>query len=254
MAEESFLLVSLEENKAKKLAEVISNESCRRILDFLGKNNKGLTESDMAKALGLPLSTVHYNMQNLLKANLVKADEYHYSPKGKEVNHYTLTNKLIIIAPTQARTDKVMATLRRFIPAFLGIIGVSAIIALLQNSVVQKGAMVTSSRMLDNTGEGIVAMTPPAADAAQKVVGGVQPLMEAAITTAENATQNISQNLSAFANSITDNVTSAASHVSAGINAVTNTPWYQSSVALWFLLGGLLVLIIHFIFELQRKN
>ena len=32
---EKFLLVSLKEDKAKQLAQVISNESCRKILDYL---------------------------------------------------------------------------------------------------------------------------------------------------------------------------------------------------------------------------
>jgi hypothetical protein len=30
---------------------------------------------------------------------MIKSDEYHYSDKGKMVNHYTLANKYILIAP-----------------------------------------------------------------------------------------------------------------------------------------------------------
>src|SRR3989344_2979504 len=97
MAKEKFVLVSLQEDKAKKLAQVISNESCRKILDYLSE--KEATESELSEKLGIPISTVHYNLAHLMDGGLVVADEFHYSPKGKEVNHYKLANKYIIIAP-----------------------------------------------------------------------------------------------------------------------------------------------------------
>ena len=98
MAKKSFLLVSLQEDKAKELAQVISNESCRKILDYLSEKEHD-TESEIAKKLQFPISTVHYNLQHLMKAGIVGVDEFHYSEKGKEVNHYKLANKYIIIAP-----------------------------------------------------------------------------------------------------------------------------------------------------------
>ena len=97
MAKQSFLLVSLQEDKAKKLAQVVTNDSCRKILDYLA--DKEATETELAEKLGLPMSTVHYNLSQLVEAGLILADEFHYSKKGKEVNHYKLANKYIIIAP-----------------------------------------------------------------------------------------------------------------------------------------------------------
>lgn len=93
-----FVLVSLQEKKAKKLAEVLSNNTCRRILDYMA-SHKDVTESELSKELKIPISTVHYNMKALMTAKLVKSDEYHYSPKGKEVSHYKLANQYVIIAP-----------------------------------------------------------------------------------------------------------------------------------------------------------
>ncbi len=98
MAKQSFLLVSLQEDKAKELAQVISNESCRKILDYLSEK-QDTTETELAKKLNFPISTVHYNLQHLMKAGIITVDEFHYSEKGKEVNHYKLANKYIIIAP-----------------------------------------------------------------------------------------------------------------------------------------------------------
>ncbi len=114
-AEKNFLLVSLEEDKAKKLAQVISNDTCRKILDFLTK--KESTETELSKELGIPISTVHYNLKQLSECGLVVAEEYHYSKKGREVNHYSLANKYIIIAPKH--TDNFPQKLRHLIPVLL---------------------------------------------------------------------------------------------------------------------------------------
>jgi len=97
MAKEKFVLVSLREDKAKQLAQVIANESCRKILDYLAE--KEATETELAEKLMIPISTVHYNLKHLIEGGLVTAEEFHYSEKGKEVNHYKLANKYIIIAP-----------------------------------------------------------------------------------------------------------------------------------------------------------
>jgi DNA-binding transcriptional ArsR family regulator len=97
MAKESFVLVSLREDKARKLAKVLNNESCRKILEHL--TSKEATETELSSRLSIPISTVHYNLKHLVDAGLVVADEFHYSPKGREVNHYKLASKYIIIAP-----------------------------------------------------------------------------------------------------------------------------------------------------------
>lgn len=127
-SEESFLLVSLEESKAKKLAQVISNDTSRKILDALAKGD--LTETQISKDLKIPISTVHYNLKALTDANLVKVEEFHYSEKGKEVNHYSLANKIIIIAPKETKGLK--AALKKFLPLTLLAIGGSLLLYLIE--------------------------------------------------------------------------------------------------------------------------
>src|SRR3989338_1552378 len=97
MANKNLLLMSLEDEKIKQIANVISNDSCRKILDFLAE--KEATESELAEKLQIPISTVHYNLQQLTKAGLVSGEEFHYSKKGREIVHYKLANKYIIISP-----------------------------------------------------------------------------------------------------------------------------------------------------------
>jgi len=97
MAKQSFLIVSLKESKAKKLAQVLTNDTSLKILDFLA--GKDATETELANRMGIPISTIHYNLKILVDAKMVKADKFHYSDKGKVVNHYSLANKYILIAP-----------------------------------------------------------------------------------------------------------------------------------------------------------
>lgn len=121
MAKESFVLVSLKEEKARKLAKVLNNGSCRKILDQL--TAKESTETELSKKLNLPISTVHYNLKHLLDSGLITADEFHYSQKGREVNHYKLANKYIIIAPKS--TFGIKEKLKSVLPVAL-LVGASA--------------------------------------------------------------------------------------------------------------------------------
>jgi len=121
MKKENFLLVSLKEEESKHLAQVISNKTSRKVLDLLAE--KSMTETEISKKLNLPMSTVHYNMQALMQAKLVTAEEYHYSEKGKEVNHYSLANKYVIIAPKDAPSN-LRERLKRILPT--AIIGAGA--------------------------------------------------------------------------------------------------------------------------------
>ncbi len=123
MAKESFVLVSLKEEKARILAKVLHNESCRKILEYL--TSKEATETEIAKKLQIPISTVHYNLKHLSEAGLVIVEEFHYSAKGKEVNHYKLANKYIIIAPKS--TFGIKEGLRRVLPVAL-LVGASAFV------------------------------------------------------------------------------------------------------------------------------
>lgn len=128
MPNESFMLISLEEEKAKRLAQVISNETCTKILNHLA-NGKDGTETEIAKLLSLPLSTVHYNLKLLLDAKLVLADEYHYSEKGREVKHFKLANRYIIIAPQEER-ETFLKKLKGLLPALGFTVALALIIRL----------------------------------------------------------------------------------------------------------------------------
>jgi DNA-binding transcriptional ArsR family regulator len=216
MAKKSFLLVSLNESKTKKLAEVISNNTCRKMLDYLAEKNDS-TESDIAKNLNIPISTVNYNMKALVEAKLVKCDEYHYSEKGKEVNHYKLANQFVIIAP-EGDKSMLREKLRSIIPTAL-IIGAAAGIIKLFSGTVQMAAQ---------AGEPMLQTAMKAAPAAAPIA------REAATYAADNAAESAPM------------LASQAPEVGGAVQqAVSNAP----EIALWFFIGAVSGVIVYLLVE-----
>ena len=222
MPQDPFLLVSLEESESKELAKVISNKTCRKILDFLSK--KDATETTIAKELKLPLSTVHYNLQHLYKANLVKVDEFHYSEKGKEVNHYSLANKLIIIAPKKTSIESFKDKLKTILPIGIIVLAVTGVIQLL--SMFKFGV----ARVMTAAPEAVQEAQVKIAEEAPVLAERTADLM---IAGAENITQ-------------------AAEPV---IETVIQTT--PQNIALWFLIGAaftIILLIIWYWFVTRKKK
>lgn len=129
MAKQSFLIVSLKGGKAKKLAQVLTNDTSLKILDYLA--NKDATETELAKELGLPISTVHYNLKILVDSKMIKSDEYHYSGKGKMVNHYAIANKYILIAPD--KEEGLKERLKSVLPISIVLIAAAGVIQLISS-------------------------------------------------------------------------------------------------------------------------
>ena len=125
MVKNNFLLVDLNEQKTKKLAETITSETSRKILNYLAEKEHD-TEANIAKELNVPISTIHYHLQKLQEAQLIIVKEFHYSAKGREVNHYQLANKYIIIAPR--KVSGLREKLKGILPVAGIVIGISGVI------------------------------------------------------------------------------------------------------------------------------
>ncbi|MFA6073057.1 MAG: helix-turn-helix domain-containing protein [Candidatus Woesearchaeota archaeon] len=143
MAEKSFVLLSLKDDKAKNLSKALSNDTCRKILDYLASKGDA-TETQISKDLSIPISTVHYNMKLLTDNDLVSMDEYHYSNKGKEVIHYKIRNRYIVISPEIEDEKSLMSKLKGMIPAVIVLIVgtfILGIIEVITRNVTSKGAL-----------------------------------------------------------------------------------------------------------------
>ncbi|MDD5191720.1 MAG: beta-propeller domain-containing protein [Candidatus Nanoarchaeia archaeon] len=98
---DKFVLFGLDDENSKSVAEVIGNKTCKKILNFLG-DVKEASEKDISDKLGMPINTVEYNLNKLVKSGLVdKAKNFFWSVKGKKIPMYKLARKHIIISPNK---------------------------------------------------------------------------------------------------------------------------------------------------------
>ena len=121
--EEKYILVSLEDEKSKKIAESISNKTARKILDYLSSKEDAGAE-EISKALKVPLPTVDYNLKNLKSAGLIETKQFIWSQKGKRVILYKVAKKLIIIAP---KFSDIKQELKNII-SLIGLAGIVSIV------------------------------------------------------------------------------------------------------------------------------
>lgn len=107
-----YIMIDLNNDDSKHLSDVLSNDTCKKILNFLSENDE-VTESDISSKLKLPLNTVNYNMKKLLASKLVdEAEHFFWSKKGKRIRVYRISNKSIVISPKQkTRMNKIMTSI-----------------------------------------------------------------------------------------------------------------------------------------------
>ncbi|MBW3015079.1 helix-turn-helix domain-containing protein [Candidatus Woesearchaeota archaeon] len=234
---DTFLLVSLQEDKAKEVAQIITNRTCRKILDFLAENEDS-TESKIAKELKLAISTVHYNLEALRKAKLVESDEFHYSIKGKEVNHYRLASKYIIIAPKS--TWGIKEKLRSILPIGLMTAGAAFVINWLSRGMYKVSSATKSFGFAGQLSE-TMSVAPQVAESVATVTkttvdsGALEVLPNAADLMYENITQ------------IPENITKI-------VQTITVEPSAWQNPALWFVLGAIFVAVIYTLFYLIKRR
>ncbi len=97
MVENTDISISIDDHRIKDIAEAITNKTCKKILNYLTKNEK--TISEISVELNIPINTVEYNIKKLLNSGLIEKKSFWWSVKGKKMPTYTVSNKRIIISP-----------------------------------------------------------------------------------------------------------------------------------------------------------
>lgn len=142
--EKKYILISMEDDRAKNLSGVLGNKTCKRIVDFLAEKNQA-SEKDIADELNLPINTVEYNLKKLLSAELIeKAKNFFWSKKGKKIPMYRLSNKSIIISPGSSRVSSK-------IKSILPIVLISGVGAVLVQKIFAVKQVVESNTLLQGT-------------------------------------------------------------------------------------------------------
>jgi len=167
MVDEKFMLISMEDDRAKKLAEVLGNKSCKKIIDYLADNEEASVK-DISDALGIPINTAEYNVKKLLGAELVqKRKNFFWSKKGKKIVMYELSNKSIIIAPKGSNISKLKALL----PAFM-IVGVGTFVSYVWGALKSGGQDIArgTEEIFYAAGDALIEAAPKAVDYTQELI------------------------------------------------------------------------------------
>ncbi|MFA5992597.1 MAG: winged helix-turn-helix domain-containing protein [Candidatus Pacearchaeota archaeon] len=132
MSNKKYIMVSLDDEKLGVLAEVLSNKTAKKIIEFLA--DREASESEISQDLKLPANTVNYNVKKLLEAGLIeKSGNYLWSLRGKKIIKYRVAKKSIIISPKSSNVIKVVSTVL--------ITGIAAVLVkVFGEGFIQKGA------------------------------------------------------------------------------------------------------------------
>ena len=91
------LMIDMDDPRAGKIAEVISNKTAKQILSLVAEGEMGV--GDIARELNIPINTAMYNVEKLVSAGLIEKSSWIWSMKGKKMDKYKISNKKIIISP-----------------------------------------------------------------------------------------------------------------------------------------------------------
>ena len=164
-----YIELDLNDPRAGLVAEVIANDSCKKIIGLLAERE--MSESDISKELNIPMNTAGYNVKKLVDAGLIeKTKGFFWSVKGRKINTYKVVNKKIVISPKSVFRGVVPAV----IASVLGAIGIklyfdNAAAANYASSSASDGAQM----MVRSGGEAAIAVagaTPGIADSASGIV------------------------------------------------------------------------------------
>ena len=130
--EDKFILMGLNDENSKYVAEALKNKTCKKILDFLAET-KEASEKDISDALNMPINTIEYNLKKLIKSKLIeKTKNFFWSVKGRKIDMYKLARKYIIISPNKTKS---ISYLKQILPIVL----VSGVFAIFVKYIFQRG-------------------------------------------------------------------------------------------------------------------
>ena len=115
------MIIPLSNDRLKKVARALSNETAVTVLQTLVE--KSMSATELSESLKLPLTTIEYNLNALLEAELIKVDRIKFSRKRRDVKYYAPVKRALIFAPE--KTEKgAIAFLKKVLP-FLAILALS---------------------------------------------------------------------------------------------------------------------------------
>ncbi|MDV3103437.1 ArsR/SmtB family transcription factor [Thermococcus waiotapuensis] len=89
--------ININDEAAKILAQIITNEKALAILHAIEDKPKSITQ--ISEELGFPISTVSYHIDRMLRVGLVEVAGKKYGKKLQEMRLYQASNRPLLIIP-----------------------------------------------------------------------------------------------------------------------------------------------------------
>lgn len=124
-----YLMFDLEDEKSRKLGEVISNPTCKKIINLLAE--KELSATEVSRELKIPMNTLDYNLKKLIEAGIIEKSKHFWSVKGKKIPTYKVVNKVIVIQPKKTSNSSVYSKLKNITPLVVVSAFLTALVALI---------------------------------------------------------------------------------------------------------------------------
>jgi DNA-binding transcriptional ArsR family regulator len=145
--------IGVHDERAKELAQILTSDKALAILHLI--EDQALSISEIARELDIPISTVSYHMERMLRVGLVEVAGRKYGKRLQEVKLYRASNKPILLLPRKSAAN-VKKTL---FPGFEGL----HIISLALAGLVSVAVYAASKRLLavhPESGAGNISSSP----------------------------------------------------------------------------------------------
>lgn len=250
-------------DESKKITQVITNDTARHIMELLAEHS--MSASDIAKHLDVPLTTIKYNLENLVDVGLAKIERIKYSEKGRQVKVYAPVRKLIVVVPEKLGSASITEILKKYLGVILTAVFASGFIELLTSTFTSSKSM-----MPDGNAQRIIE-EESSMDSSMDIIGNVSggaedPIMgvvnDSAQKTLSNATAPDVSNIPEAVPEAAEMVTDMPSHITtlyvepATLEKGRSTldMDFTSHLGLWFLMGCLFMIVLVMVVDYYRQK
>lgn len=250
-------------DESKKITQVITNDTARHIMELLAEHS--MSASYIAKHLDVPLTTIKYNLENLVDVGLAKIERIKYSEKGRQVKVYAPVRKLIVVVPEKLGSASITEILKKYLGVILTAVFASGFIELLTSRFTSSESM-----MPDGNAQRIIE-EESSMDSSMDIIGNVSggaedPIMgvvnDSAQKTLSNATAPDVSNIPEAVPEAAEMVTEMPSHIPtlyvepATLEKGRSTldMDFTSHLGLWFLMGCLFMIALVMVVDYYRQK
>ncbi|WP_457742630.1 ArsR/SmtB family transcription factor [Thermococcus sp.] len=132
--------IDINDERAKELAQILMNEKAITILHLIEETPMSISE--IAKELSLPISTVSYHIDKMMRVGLVEIAGKKYGKRLQEVKLYQASNRPILLLPRKSiqKVHKKTFSFEKLHIISLGLAGVVSLLVYKTSSVVLKAS------------------------------------------------------------------------------------------------------------------